>query len=113
MEGKIQPFKGSKEILIQVKWDARLRLRIFREKGRGITGFVSQLELFFKNKWTPVIRYDTAHGFVHKDVYSLLGKQKRKERISIKNLKEAVKYADRDLRKNYEEYIEKFKRDEL
>lgn len=99
--------------MIPVKYDARLRLRIFRKKNKGIVGFVSQLEHYFKGGWRPVVRYDTAHGFVHKDVYSIAGKQKRKETLAIKNLKEGLLFADRDLRNNYEEYIEKFERDEL
>lgn len=105
--------KATKEVLIPIRFDARIRLRIFREKGKGIVAFASQLEHYFKGKWRPVIRYDTAHGFVHKDVYSLTGKQKRKEKIPVQNLKEAIVYADKDLRNNYEKYIGKFERDEL
>ncbi len=105
--------EASKEVLIPIKWDARLRLRLFRKKGKVLTAFTSQLEYYYENKWRHVVRYDTAHGFVHRDFYSPLGKQKRKEKIDIQNLKEAVLFADKDLRKNYEEYIEKYKHDEL
>lgn len=104
--------KASKEILIPIRWDARLRLRLFRKRGKPLTGFTSQLE-YLDDRWKPVVRYDTAHGFFHRDFYSPLGKQKRKEEIGVSDLKEAVLFADKDLRKNYEEYIEKFKRDEL
>ncbi|MEW6040396.1 MAG: hypothetical protein AB1633_02635 [Elusimicrobiota bacterium] len=30
--------------------------------------FMVQLEIKIKNKWYPVVRYDTKHGFAHKDV---------------------------------------------
>jgi len=33
-----------------------------------VRGFVIQYELFIKNKWIPVVRYDTAHGYAHKDL---------------------------------------------
>lgn len=105
--------KASKEALIPVNYDTRIRLRIFRERGKGIVAFTSQLEHYFKGKWRSVVRYDNAHGFVHKDVYSVAGKQKRKETIAIKNLKGALLFADKDLRNSYELYIEKFERDEL
>ena len=105
--------KGYKEALIPIKWDARLRLRLFREKDKALTGFTSQLEHYLGGKWRPVVRYDTAHGFFHRDFYSLSGKQKRKERNVIQNLKEAVLFADKDLRNNYKDYIEKFESDEL
>lgn len=105
--------KSSKEALIPIKYDTRLRIRIFREKGKGIIGFTSQLEHFFRDIWRIVIRYDNKHGFVHKDIYSATGKQKRKEKIQVKNLKEAILFAAKDLRNNYENYIEKFERDEL
>lgn len=88
-------------------------MRIFRQKGKGIVSFVDQLEYLFKGKWRQVIRYDNEHGFVHRDVYSILGKQKRKEIMNVKNLEEAIPIADKDLRRNYEKYIEKFERDEL
>lgn len=91
----------------------RIRPRLFRKKGISLSGFTSQLEHYFKRGWRPVVRYDTAHSFVHRDFYSPLGKQKRKEKIEVQNLKEAVIFADKDLRKNYEEYIEKFERDKL
>ncbi len=104
--------KASKEVLIPIKWDTRLRLRLFREKGKALTGFTSQLE-YLDDRWKPVVRYDTAHGFFHRDFYSPSGKQKRKEKINIQDLKAAVLVADKDLRKNYEDYIEKYKRDEL
>lgn len=105
--------RGYKEALIPIKWDTRIRLRLFRERGLALSGFTSQLEHHFKGGWRPVVRYDTAHGFFHRDFYSTYGKQKKKEKIEIHNLKEAVLFADKDLRKNYEEYIEKFERDEL
>ena len=105
--------KASKEALIPVSYNTRIRLRIFRERNEGIVAFTSQLEHFLKGRWRPVIRYDNAHGFVHKDFYSIDGKQKRKEKIAVKNLKEAILIADKDLRDNYEQYIVKFERDEL
>jgi hypothetical protein len=35
---------------------------------KTITDFVVQYEIFINDKWCPVVRYDTAHGYAHKDL---------------------------------------------
>jgi len=74
--------------------------------------FVVQLE-YLTNKWKPVIRYDNAHGFVHRDIYSITGSKKRREKIHAKTLKDAVLIAYNDLSHNYQNYIERFEKDQL
>ena len=46
--------------------DNALRVHFDVEHGEVLV-FVVQLECLFSGKWTPVIRYDTAHGFAHRD----------------------------------------------
>lgn len=104
--------KVSKEDIIYVRWNARIRLRIFRQRRKGIIDFIVQLE-YLVGKWIPVIRYDNAHGFLHKDVYSKTGNKKRREEIIAKTLKDAVKIAYKDLSQNYEEYVRRFEEDKL
>ena len=44
-----------------------LRVNFKLERGQ-IEAFVVQLECSFsRDKWTPVVRYDTTHGFAHRD----------------------------------------------
>ena len=43
-----------------------------RAKGR-IVFFRIQLETLVGEKWMPVVRYDTAHGFVHRDLLDKRG----------------------------------------
>lgn len=51
------------------------RLRVFAQKEKGmILQFVVQYEALMSGKWQPVVRYDTAHGFAHKDVMTATGK---------------------------------------
>lgn len=45
----------------------RLRVVAFKEKGR-VTGFVAQYETLIGQDWRQIVRYDTAHGFAHKDI---------------------------------------------
>ena len=45
------------------------RLRVIARKEKGeILGFVAQYEALISGEWRPVVRYDTAHGFAHRDV---------------------------------------------
>ncbi len=52
----------------------RLRVSALKQKGK-ILKFVVQYEAFIENKWRAIIRYDTSHGFAHKDIIHYDGKQ--------------------------------------
>ncbi|MFQ5796568.1 MAG: hypothetical protein ACE5JP_16165 [Candidatus Bipolaricaulia bacterium] len=54
----------------------------------------------------PVIRYDCAHGYVHRDHYTLQRKQ-RKEPLPW-TYEEALTRAEADLAANWEGYQERF-----
>ena len=87
-----------KTIEFVVRLDAQCRRRHkhthFRNK---VISFTVQLEVRVKDKWRPVIRYDTAHGFAHIDRYNLRGRTK-KERLAL-NYGEALTRAERDIKK--------------
>ncbi len=55
----------------------RKRHEHITEKDR-VAGFVVQYETLSEGKWLPVVRYDTAHGYAHKD---LLNPDGSKEKI--------------------------------
>ncbi len=44
----------------------RLRVRAHRA-GREIVSFVVQYEAYLGETWHPIVRFDTAHGFAHRD----------------------------------------------
>lgn len=49
-------------------WIVDLRYRVDFTAERGnVTRFTVQLEGFFEEKWHPIIRYDTAERFAHRD----------------------------------------------
>jgi hypothetical protein len=64
---------------------------------------VVQLECRFNDEWRPVVRYDTAHNFVHRDVLYPSGKTEKTE-IPIQDYNEALTFAIRDLTDNWEKY---------
>jgi hypothetical protein len=47
--------------------EVRLRCR-YRRRGKKLLDYTVQLELFHRDEWRAVFRYDNAHGFSHYDV---------------------------------------------
>lgn len=56
--------------------------------------------------WKPVIRYDCAHDFAHRDRYNLQG-DSDKDELPL-NYMEALDLADRDINANWDIYQERF-----
>ena len=59
----------------------RLRVSALKEKGK-IISFVVQYEALFKSRWYPIVRYDTSHGFAHRDIIHYSGRKKNNPCIS-------------------------------
>ena len=83
----------------------KLRIRIHTNKGQVID-VVVQYESLIENKWTPIVRYDCAHGFFHRD--ELYPGLKEKQVISITSLKDAVNYAEQDIKDRWQFYKERY-----
>ncbi|KKL81458.1 hypothetical protein LCGC14_1994540 [marine sediment metagenome] len=86
--------------------DGRRRTRHIREQN-SIIEFVVQYEMEIKNKWYQVVRYDTAHGFAHKDILSYKGAI-RKEKLPFNDLNLALTFAEKDLKDNWQKYRASF-----
>ena len=63
--------------------------------------------MLYNNKWMPVVRYDTAHGYAHKDLINPDG-TKKKIFIGIADFNEALTLADTDINENWERYKERY-----
>lgn len=86
--------------------DCRLRHRHTRIK-RRVTHFVVQLEVWRHGRWHAVVRYDTAHGFAHRDVVHPDGRVEKLP-LPIQEFNEALTYAELDLDANWAVYRERF-----
>ena len=84
----------------------KLRIRIKTEKGKVID-MVVQYETLINNKWTPIVRYDCAHGFFHRDILFPKG-EKEKQVIAINSLEDALNYAEQDIKDRWEFYKERY-----
>lgn len=72
-----------------------------------VMGFCLQLEIYIKENWKPIVRYDTTHGFAHKDIIHSNG-SKEKIPLYFLNFKSALNFIDRDLKSSWSFYREQF-----
>lgn len=89
-------------------------LRVLFESERGqILRFVVQLECLFAEdgEWMAVVRYDTAHGYAHRDIMHPTKKEEKTE-MSVQDYNEAFTIAMDDVvekrydyRRRYEEWL--------
>jgi hypothetical protein len=84
----------------------RYRHRHIRLKG-DILSFVVQYETRLEDKWLPVVRYDTEHGFAHRDLFDIKG-NKSKTPMFIKDYNEALTFAEYDIKSNWKMYKKTF-----
>jgi hypothetical protein len=84
--------RGSRPGPIRCSFE-RLKNRIFR--------FTVQLEILHGEGWLPVVRYDNAHGFTHRDTLHPDGTQD-KTGVFMGDLNETFTFAIEDLRATWE-----------
>ena len=93
-------------------YDNALRVMFETERGQ-ILRFVVQLECQFveDGEWLPVVRYDTAHGYAHRDIMHPT-KEEEKTEMSVQNYNDALTIAMDDIvekrydyRRRYEEWL--------
>jgi hypothetical protein len=85
-----------------------LRVRFELERER-VHQFVVQLECRFDTEWHPVVRYDTAHHFAHKDVLHPSGETEKLE-LAGQDYNEALTFAIQDLSNNWQAYRQRYER---
>jgi len=78
----------------------RIRCLFETRRGKVVRVKVAQYETLVRDHWIPVVRYDTAHGFYHRDVYLFGGRKHLKQIIVSPDLEEALTFAIQDIRKN-------------
>lgn len=69
----------------------------------NVTGFVVQYEALIENEWRSVVRYDTAHGFAHRDLLHP-GGDTEKQPLYLPSLNLALTFAIQDLKMLWTRY---------
>ncbi len=84
----------------------RLRVQADKDKNK-IVGFVVQYEAKIVNKWHTIVRYDTKHGFFHRDLIHSDGSTD-KEPLSMGNYNLSMTFATNDIKQNWQKYRQRF-----
>ena len=90
------------EFMVNMSSEDRRRHRHVSEKGR-ILDFVVQYETKHDDRWLPVVRYDTAHGYPHKHQSHADGTQD-KTRMKMVDYNEGLNIAEDDVQSNWLHY---------
>ena len=94
------------EFAIRIGPNDRYRHLHIKNKGK-ILYFRVQYETLVSNKWCPVVRYDTAHGFAHRDLLNIRGKIE-KTPLFNQDYNDALTFAENDLKFNWKQYKRRF-----
>jgi hypothetical protein len=94
------------EYVIRLGPSDRYRHLHIKEKGK-IVFFRIQYETKIDDIWYAVARYDTAHGFAHRDLLSLSGTVK-KTPLFNQDYNDALSFAESDLKFNWYNYKRSF-----
>jgi len=94
------------EYVTPLGFDGRRRVRHTRSEGK-VAEFMVQYEIIVKGKWCPIVRYDTSHGYAHRDLIHADGRKEKTEFLSG-GLNICLTYAENDLRTNWRLYRERF-----
>ena len=98
------------EYLLYLAADETDRLRVTARKDKGeIPEFIVQYETVILGEWRPVVWYDTAHGFAHKDVIRGSG-EVVKQPLFFETYNLAFTFARLDLKTNWRLYKESLER---
>lgn len=80
---------------------------VHTQHGRKIVFFRVQYETKIGDLWYPVVRYDTAHGFAHRDLINIRG-DIRKTPLFNQDYNNALTFAESDLKTNWHLYRRAF-----
>lgn len=85
----------------------RLRVHFITERGQIKSILVIQYEAYIDGKWRAIVRYDSAHGFFHKDMMSPIGEQQKIAQVSF-DKKLALNGAIEDIKKHWSSYRKEY-----
>ena len=98
--------ENTKEFIVFYAVNCRIRHSLKKSKGK-ILEFCVQLEINYRSDWTAIVRYDTTHGYAHRDLIHSDGRQE-KFPLGLLNYNEALTFAQTDLDKNWQSYYQNF-----
>jgi len=98
--------------VINLTSDGRNRYRHYHLVEKKILEFRVQYEAYLQGKWHAIVRYDTAHGFAHRDVMHPDGTT-TKTSFQQWDYPAILTYGERDLKRNWASYRKTYERELL
>jgi len=99
-------FKKKTEYIIRIGYHDRYRHLHIMNRGK-VVFFRVQYETRVNDNWYPVVRYDTAHGFAHRDLMTIRGEVKKTPLFHLE-YEQALTFAESDLKFNWQNYKKMF-----
>jgi len=87
------------EYVLRIGPDDRYR-HLHIQQGGKVVFFRVQYETRVVGLWYPVVRYDTVHGFAHRDLLDIHGIE-RKTPLFNQDYNDALTFAESDLKTNW------------
>ena len=85
-----------------------LRMRIWTDRGQ-VVRFTVQYETTLAGRRVPVVRYDTAHGYAHRDRLNPRGEAVTKDALGLGvSLADTLAVAEQDVRQHWRRYRRDF-----
>lgn len=91
---------------LSVDGQNRYRHRHVLEKDQ-IVEFRVQYETYVAGQWHPIVRYDSAHGFAHRDLMHPDGTE-TKTAFRYWDYAQVLTYGERDLKQNWQSYRQQY-----
>jgi len=88
----------------------RLRVHFITRKGKVIDIVLVQYEAQIKGKWIPLVRFDRAHGYFHRDIMRPDGTQE-KTRWPFEDLGQALTEAIEEIKRQWLFYRQTYERE--
>lgn len=99
------------EYIFYLTADFTDRLRVYAQTEKSeILEFMVQYEAMIYGKWQAMVRYDTAHGFAHKDIIRP-SREIIKQPLFFETYNLAFTFATLDLKANWRQYRENFEKE--
>jgi len=84
----------------------RIRIRLLTERG-NILKALCQYESLIGDTWVPIVRYDNAHEFFHKDILYRNGTKEKRD-VNYVDLNSAFNDAKDELVNNWRSYLYRY-----
>jgi hypothetical protein len=94
------------DFFLWLEYNNRIRVRLLAERG-NLLKVLCQYESLIDGDWTPIVRYDSAHGFFHKDILYRDGTKEKRD-VNYIDLNSAFNYARDDLENNWRSYLYRY-----